>query len=101
VWDSKDLGVDKLIHEERDDCDFYVAEIGQSVYLIAVYRGKNAIYARISTPYVGEWDCRWVMYSPAGLFAFAKSEEELKSAVKSKLMKLHEIVTGKLRPYYK
>ncbi|MCQ4341925.1 MAG: hypothetical protein RXN77_00205 [Sulfolobaceae archaeon] len=97
---KEDLGADKLIRMDLGDCEFYVAEIDNNDFLIAIYSGRKGYYAKISLPYSGEWDCEWILYQPEGLFAFAEDYEKLKGEIRSKLMELYDLATGKLRPYY-
>jgi len=37
------LGADKLIRRDLGDCEFYVAEIGNNDFLIAIYQGKEGL----------------------------------------------------------
>ncbi len=98
---SSDLGVDKVIlQESSQDCEFYVVEYKSRSFLLAVYRGKWATYAKIALPYVGDWNCEWILYTPAGLFVFSSNEDELKLKIRESLMKLYDVSVNKLRSYY-
>ena len=101
VLSKDDLGVDKVILEESSEaCDFYIVEYKSRNFLLAVYKGKWAYYAKIALPYTGDWNCEWILYTPAGLFVFSRDENELKLKIRESLLKLYDVVVNRLRSYY-
>ncbi len=62
-----------------EDCYLFIVEIGDDVYLIGSWRGKNSLYAKIipATSAPTRWDCRSLEYNPVGLYVFAENPQEL------------------------
>ncbi len=76
------LKADKIrVIEPRgfEDCYLFVVEAGDDVYLIGLWRGDRAFYAKIipATSASTRWDCRSLEYNPVGLYAFAETPQEL------------------------
>ncbi len=76
------LGANKIrLIEPRgiEDCYLLIIEVGDDVFLIGLWSGGRAFYAKI-TPAVSvptRWDCRSLEYTPVGLYAFAENPREL------------------------
>ncbi len=83
------LKVDKIRLIEPhgfEDCYLLVVEAGDDVFLIGLWSGRKAFYAKI-TPAVSvptRWDCRNLEYTPVGLYAFAEDPRELAQRIKEK-----------------
>jgi len=83
------LKVDKVrVIEPRglEDCYLFVTESGDDIFLIGVWKGDRAFYAKImpaaSAP--TSWDCRSLEYAPVGLYAFAETPRELADRIAEK-----------------
>ena len=90
---KEDIGVDKLLKESKDECEIYVAEKDNKVFIIGVYEGRySKYYFKISPAYTGRWDCEELLYFPFGYYGFCDNESELKNKLREKLKELEENV---------
>ncbi len=69
-----------------EDCYLLVIESGDDVFLIGVWKGDRAFYAKIipATSVPTSWDCRSLEYTPIGLYAFAETPRELSDRIAEK-----------------
>lgn len=87
------IGADKLVRYKRDECEIFIIEKEGENYIMAVYNGRETVYAKVA-PAFARWDCTNILYYPFGYFVFAESEEKLIEKIKLKLEELKRNVIG-------
>ncbi|MCX8186659.1 MAG: hypothetical protein RMH77_06090 [Sulfolobales archaeon] len=74
------LGASKVKKLNQRECTILVAELRNSVYLIAAYKyglTDNYVCKILPSTKVLNWNCIELEYNPHGLYVLASSEEEL------------------------
>ncbi len=80
-----------VVESATGDCVLLVAKRGEDLHLIALAAYGDWLYAKIAhsdaLPTTA-WTCSNVYYTPYGLYAFAKSLEELAEKIRGKQERL-------------
>ncbi|WP_221289014.1 hypothetical protein [Stygiolobus caldivivus] len=86
-----DIGVDKILRKnnDNDECEIYVAEKGNNVFIIGIFEGRHTkYYFKVAPAFTGSWSCEELVYFPFGYFGFSDNESELKIKLREKLKEL-------------
>ncbi|MEM4694447.1 MAG: hypothetical protein QXD67_00710 [Ignisphaera sp.] len=85
------IGFKKIyVIEERAKCILFLALYNDVQYLIAVINGDYSIYSKVVPADLlieTYWNCNYVLYTPQGLYVFAKNVEELVNKIITIVMK--------------
>ncbi|MEM1541557.1 MAG: hypothetical protein QW101_01800 [Ignisphaera sp.] len=76
--------------EEGARCILFLALHNNAQYLITVINGDYSIYSKVVPADLlieTYWNCNYVLYTPQGLYAFAKNVEELINKIIAIVMK--------------
>ena len=87
------LGVyDKVtVYESSAECVLLTARRGNTLHRMALARHEDWIYAKVAPAdalQAASWSCSNLYYTPYGLYAFARSVEELAEKIAAKQARL-------------
>lgn len=94
---SRKLKVQRIKHisgrASYEDCEILIMEYDDDVYIIGLWRGAKALYAKVSVGSLlrGQWNCSDLEYSPIGYYAFAKDSESLSEKALYKIQLLNKV----------
>ena len=78
--------------ESYEDCEILIVEYNDDVYIIGLWKGARALYAKVSVGSLlrGSWSCTNLEYSPIGYYVFANDPKVLGEKISDKILLLDE-----------
>lgn len=92
MLDKSKLDVDKIVKNSLDNCDLYVIQKGDKIFLLYMFDKDDYVYFKIMPEIIGKWeDCDNIYYSAIGLFGFVKKSYNIESKIKEKIEVLESL----------
>ncbi len=81
------------VGEEYEDCRLLAVEYGDDVFLIGLWSGSRAFYAKLVAASMirGDWRCSTLEYTPVGFYAFSDTPRHLAEKIVEKIHLLENI----------